>query len=294
MTKEISLVNFNEEQIKLIKSQIAPKATDAELQLFLYQAKRTGLDPLTRQIYAIFRNVKEKEYGKDVWKQKMTIQTSIDGFRVIAERSGDYAGQDEPIFTEKDNKLEYCKITVYRFRGDVRYAAAVGVAYWSEYAQLDDKNLPTGLWRKMPHTMLAKVAEALALRKAYPQDLSGLYTSDEMTQADPVPVDEIKPPVDVTPANSFFKNPEGALGELAAEASNNNKAAAEESRLNKLKSALDEMGSVAEVDGYLEGKYQGRTRLQVLEAMSEINAAQAKLIIANAKLRIDPEYKDGK
>ena len=77
MTKEISLVNFNEDQIKLIKSQIAPKATDAELQLFLYQAKRTGLDPLTRQIYAIFRNVKEKEYGKDVWKQKMTIQTSI-------------------------------------------------------------------------------------------------------------------------------------------------------------------------------------------------------------------------
>ena len=294
MTKEISLVNFNEEQIKLIKSQIAPKATDAELQLFLYQAKRTGLDPLTRQIYAIFRNVKEKEYGKDVWKQKMTIQTSIDGFRVIAERSGDYAGQDEPIFIEKDNKLEYCKITVYRFRGDVRYAAAVGVAYWSEYAQLDDKNLPTGLWRKMPHTMLAKVAEALALRKAYPQDLSGLYTSDEMTQADPIPVDEIKPPVDVTPANGFFKKPEGALGELAAEASNNNKAAAEESRLNKLKSALDEMGSVAEVDGYLEGKYQGRTRLQILEAMSEINAAQAKLIIANAKLRIDPEYKDGK
>ena len=294
MTKEISLVNFNEEQIKLIKSQIAPKATDAELQLFLYQAKRTGLDPLTRQIYAIFRNVKEKEYGKDVWKQKMTIQTSIDGFRVIAERSGDYAGQDEPIFTEKDNKLEYCKITVYRFRGDVRYAAAVGVAYWSEYAQLDDKNLPTGLWKKMPHTMLAKVAEALALRKAYPQDLSGLYTGDEMTQADPVPVDEIKPPVDVTPANGFFKNPEGALGELAAEASNNNKAAAEEKRLNTLKSALDEMGSVAEVDGYLEGKYQGRTRLQILEAMSEINAAQAKLIIANAKLRIDPEYKDGK
>jgi len=294
MTKEISLVNFNEEQIKLIKSQIAPKATDAELQLFLYQAKRTGLDPLTRQIYAIFRNVKEKEYGKDVWKQKMTIQTSIDGFRVIAERSGDYAGQDEPIFTEKDNKLEYCKITVYRFRGDVRYAAAVGVAYWSEYAQLDDKNLPTGLWKKMPHTMLAKVAEALALRKAYPQDLSGLYTGDEMTQADPIPVDEVKLPVDVTPANGFFKKPEGALGELAAEASNNNKAAAEEKRLDTLKNALDEMGSIAEVDGYLEGKYQGRTRLQVLEAMSEINAAQAKLIIANAKLRIDPEYKDGK
>jgi len=296
MTKDVSTVTFNQDEVALIKSQIAPKASDAELKLFLYQAKRTGLDPLTRQIYAIFRNVKEKEYGKDVWKQKMTIQTSIDGFRVIAERSGDYAGQDEPIFTEKDNRLEYCKITVYRFRGDVRYAAAVGVAYWSEYAQVDEKNAPTGLWKKMPHTMLAKVAEALALRKAYPQDLSGLYTGDEMAQAEeakPSIAEEVKPPVDVTPASPFFKKPEGALGELAVEAGNNNKAAAEEKRLDTLKNALDGMGSIAEVDGYLEGKYNGKTRLQILEAMSEINAAQAKLIIANAKLAIDPDYKVG-
>lgn len=208
MTKEIALVDFNKEQVALIKSQIAPKATDNELQLFLYQAKRTGLDPLTRQIYAIFRNVKEKEYGKDVWKQKMTIQTSIDGFRVIAERSGDYGGQDEPIFTANNNKLISCKVAVYRFRGDVRYAASVGVAYWSEYAQLDDKNEPTGLWKKMPHTMLAKVAEALALRKAYPQDLSGLYTSDEMNQAD-----EIKIVNEEEPRNASGLKPNGELAQ---------------------------------------------------------------------------------
>ncbi len=177
MSKELQIINFSEEQVKLIKSQIAPKATDAELQLFLYQAKRTGLDPLTRQIYAIHRNVKEKEYGQDVWKAKMTIQTSIDGFRVIAERSGDYGGQDEPVFDESDG-LKSCKITVYRFRGDVRYPAAVGVAHWSEY------NQDNTMWKKMPRTMLAKVAEALALRKAYPQDISGLYTNDEMAQAD--------------------------------------------------------------------------------------------------------------
>jgi len=296
MTKEISLVDFSDKQIALIKSQIAPKATDSELQLFLYQAKRTGLDPLTRQIYAIHRACKENVKGEWVWVNKMSIQTSIDGFRVIAERSGDYAGQDEPLFVEENGKLIYCKVAVYRFRGDVRYQAAVGVAYWSEYVQTDKDNNPSGLWKKMPHTMLAKVAEALALRKAYPQDLSGLYTGDEMAQAEepkPSVVEEVKPPVDVTPASPFFKKPEGALAELAAEASGNNKAGAEEKRLDTLKNALDEMGSIAEVDGYLEGKYNGRTRLQVLEAMSEINAAQAKLIIANAKLAIDPDYKVG-
>lgn len=172
MSSELMKIQFQPEQVELIKKQIAPNATDNELKLFLYQAQRTGLDPLTRQIYCIHRG------------GKMTIQTSIDGFRVIAERSGSYAGQSEPEFTEKDNRLVSAKVTVYRFapNGD-RYPASVGVAYWEEYAQEYNGKLQ-GLWAKMPRTMLAKVAEALALRKAYPQDLSGLYTSEEMNQAD--------------------------------------------------------------------------------------------------------------
>ena len=188
MTHQLAKIEFSDDQIKLIKSQIAPKATADELKLFLYQAQRTGLDPLTRQIYCIHRNQRNQDGS---FSAKMTIQTSIDGFRVIAERSGDYAGQSEPEFVYEGDKLKCCKIAVFRFRGDVRYQASVGVAYWAEYSQ----NL--GMWTKMPHTMLSKVAEALALRKAYPQDLSGLYTSDEMSQADPV---ETKPVVEVKQA----------------------------------------------------------------------------------------------
>lgn len=181
MSNELMKIQFQPEQVELIKKQIAPNATDNELKLFLYQAQRTGLDPLTRQIYCIHRKVKDANGN---YVQKMTIQTSIDGFRVIAERSGSYAGQSEPEFTEKDNRLISAKVTVYRFapNGD-RYPASVGVAYWEEYAQEYNGKLQ-GLWAKMPRTMLAKVAEALALRKAYPQDLSGLYTSEEMNQAD--------------------------------------------------------------------------------------------------------------
>lgn len=179
---QLQKIEFNQEQVALIKSQIAPKATNDELKLFLYQAQRTGLDPLARQIYAIHRNQKDAQGN---WVAKMTIQTSIDGFRVIAERSGVYAGQSEPEFTEDGNTLKCCKVRVFKFDSKgARYEAAVGVAYWSEYVQAGTNGQPMGLWAKMPHTMLSKVAEALALRKAFPQDLSGLYTSDEMSQAD--------------------------------------------------------------------------------------------------------------
>lgn len=169
MSNELQKIEFSAEQLELIKSQIAKDATKDELQLFLYQCKRTALDPLTRQIYFVKRG------------GRMTIQTSIDGFRVIAERSGFYAGQDEPVFTYKaDGNILKCAITVYKFSPNgQRYPAAVGVAFYDEYYPN-----PVNLQKTLKHTMIAKVAEALALRKAFPQDLSGLYTSEEMQQAD--------------------------------------------------------------------------------------------------------------
>lgn len=268
------LIQFKEEQIELIKQQIAPEATDNELKLFLYQAQRTGLDPLTRQIYCIHRNVKATEFGKDVWKKKMTIQTSIDGFRVIAERSGEYAGQDEPIYTEENGKLISCKITVYKFRGDVRYPASVGVAYLSEYAQT------TTIWNKMPRIMLAKVAEALALRKAFPQDLSGLYTSDEIADA------QIK---DIS--KDIILEPEGQMKNLSNIVSDELRVGAEQQRLNKLKEALSKMQSTQEIDDYLAKKFQGKSRREVLSSMSEENAKKAMDMIKNARddLWIDQE-----
>lgn len=165
------VLNYSQDQINLIKSQIAKDATNDELKLFLNQCQRTGLDPLTRQIYFV------KRAGR------MTIQTSIDGFRVIAERSGMYAGQDEPVYTyDESGEILKCAVTVYKFSPQgVRYPAATGVAFYKEYYPN-----PVMLQKTLKHTMIAKVAEALALRKSFPQDLSGLYTADEMNQAEPM------------------------------------------------------------------------------------------------------------
>lgn len=164
------------EQVKLMQNTICPDHTVYEIAFFLEYCLRRGLDPLAKQIYSIKR------------KGKQTFQTSIDYLRSNAEESGLYDGQDDAEWCGKsgewkdiwlaDEPPAAARVKVYR-KGTQRPIA--GIALWSEYCPEPGSDWR---WKKAPSGQLAKCAEAIALRKAFPERLGGLYSHDEMDQAE--------------------------------------------------------------------------------------------------------------
>lgn len=161
--------------------------TESEMQLFAMVASHTGLDPFTRQIYAIKRG------------GKVTHQTGIDGYRSTAERTREYAGSDDPTFEacecgSPDSPPEHPKIArviVHRILASGYVIDQPGTARWHELKP--DHRKPQNaydyldaMWWKMPFNQLAKCAEAAALRKAFPRVLGGVYIAEEMEQAEPI------------------------------------------------------------------------------------------------------------
>jgi phage recombination protein Bet len=172
-----NLALWTPEQAQLISTTIAPGCSPDELKLFAYACQRTGLDPFSRQIYAIKRG------------GKMTISSGIDGLRSIAERTGQLDGSssywcgEDGVWVDvwlSSKPPAAAKTIIYR----------KGCAHpFTATARFADFNAGQGLWSKMPSVMIAKCSEAQALRRAFPADLSGVYSTDEMDQAvEPVTV----------------------------------------------------------------------------------------------------------
>jgi phage recombination protein Bet len=216
-TAQQQVARFTPRQLDLIKTVIAKDASDDELALFIAQCQRTQLDPFARQIYCIGR------WDNRLGRKVFTTQVSIDGMRLIAQRSGEYAGQtpmqwccQDGVWTDvwlKRVAPTAARVGILR-RGfsEPLYA----VALWSEYCPLGKDGKPNGLWPMKPALMIGKCAESLGLRRAFPAELSDLYTPEEMEHD----ADEVAQPTaaDRRVDNSALFAPKAAPAALPAPA----------------------------------------------------------------------------
>lgn len=195
---------FTDVQLSVLRQLGVEDAPEGDIQLFFHQAKRTGLDPFHKQIYMIGRRTNIKRFDEDSrqwvdnWQTVYTIQTGIDGYRVLGHRTarnrgdevevkaplwrGRTTGWDDVWLGAADNPPAAAKVCIV-----VNGQSYVATAMYAEYVQTSgrgDNEKPNKMWRKMPANQLAKCAEAAAWRLAYPSDFSGMVLEDAVQVID--------------------------------------------------------------------------------------------------------------
>lgn len=201
MSTAIATSGYTPAQLKLIRETVARDTNEQEFNLFFEACKAYGLDPFRKQISALVFNKTNAE------KRQMVIIVSRDGYRVIAQRCGNYRPASEPAEIETDDDLKgpanpkgIVKATVKLWQQDKRgeWFPVIGEAYWDEFAALKDewapnasgKRAPTGNktlegnWARMPVVMITKCAESQALRAGWPDQFGGVYAEEEMQRVE--------------------------------------------------------------------------------------------------------------
>lgn len=230
MKPQGSVRDYTPTQLGLMKRTVAKDCDANEFDLYMEVARRVGLDPFRKQIYAIVTNKGKKD------KRQLVIVTGIDGYRAVANRSGRYRpDEDEPEIHYSDalkdpasNPLgiEKAVARVFKQDQDGQWHPIKAAAYWDEFAPLiengrmkdsgevwEDSGRPKmefvgdgtfrldprkSNWIKMGRVMISKCAEAQALRKGWPEDLSGVYVQEEVDQQ----------MIDVTPSEAIAREEE--------------------------------------------------------------------------------------
>lgn len=171
-----------------LKNSIYPGAKDESVMMAVDYCRARQLDPLLKPVHLVPMNVKDAKSGKNEWRD--VVMPGIGLYRIQADRSGDYAGADEPEFgpdvTQKLSGVEvtfpqWCKYTVSKRMASGEIVEFSAKEYWIEnYATAGrDTSAPNAMWKKRPYAQLAKCAEAQALRKAWPE-IGQQATAEEM------------------------------------------------------------------------------------------------------------------
>lgn len=176
-----------EQRAVLTSMGVDHECTNAELAGFLHLCQRRDLDPFLKQVYLIGR------YDRRAGRKVFTPQTGIDGFRVIARRAADKSGIDyeyeDTVWFDADGVMHEVWLTedppvaakVVVLRNGKRFS---GVARYAAYVDTDRDGNPKNQWKTSPDGQIEKCAEAKALRRAFPEDLGGMYSDVEMEHLD--------------------------------------------------------------------------------------------------------------
>lgn len=193
-TCEVAEPMDQEQMFNLYRDVVAPGAnlTKNQFAWYVLYCQQRGYDPLGKDVFLVPRSMKQADGS---WKTILTPQSSIDAFRKRATRSNAYEGQDGPYWCGLDGVWKdvwlskvppaAAKVSIMR-RGFQK--PVPGIALYAEYVQTDKQGNVTKFWKNMPANQLAKCAESLALRKAFPDEFGGIYTAEEMAQAEVVDV----------------------------------------------------------------------------------------------------------
>lgn len=173
---------------------IYPGANPDSVVMAIDYCKARGLDILLKPVHLVPMQVTDARSKEKVWRD--VPMPGIGMYRIQADRSGNYAGADEPVFgpdvTEefqdpynqsakiKVTYPQWCKYTVYKMVNGQRVAFHALERWKENYATQSGKTeCPNAMWRKRPYAQLAKCTEAQALRKAWPE-IGSEPTAEEM------------------------------------------------------------------------------------------------------------------
>lgn len=210
-TKQVSIdpaqIDYDSAEVRAtLRETVAKGATDAELAMFLMFCKTTGLNPFKREIWFIKPSPYRNKRGELV-QPPVQMMTGINGYWTVANSHPQFDGADEPVW-ERTKEGAPIRVSIKVWRKDRKYPS-FGEAWFKEYYQ-PGFNGNQSIWDKKPSAMLLKVAESIAIRKGFTQELGNTYTEEEMGaeySASAQSVDAVEP-VDPSKAGPFDTEPD--------------------------------------------------------------------------------------
>ncbi len=200
--------------ILVLQNSLYPGAQPGSVRMVLGYCQASGLDPMQKPVHIV------PMWDKNTRAMRDVVMPGISLYRTQAARTGEHVGTDEPVYGPMIDLSvtggtvrvpEWCSVTVWRMKGNIR-CAFVATEYWAENYAVGGKDTtaPNAMWKKRPRGQIAKCAEAQALRKGFPE-VGSAPTAEEMEGK------SIGAEYDITPAKTAIAAPE-ASAELLAEA----------------------------------------------------------------------------